>query len=107
VDTVRNFDRSIHLSTSLISNFVNQKVAPASLLTLSGLGLWVTAVREALAAEVAAAQATAAGAAAAPGAEAAEAEDPAQSVRQSGRARVPSKRHRGAGAGSGGLGLLG
>ena len=66
MDVVRTFDRTIHLSASLVSNLVNQKVAPASQLTLTGLQLWVDAVREALAAEAAAASsAGAAGAASA------------------------------------------
>lgn len=56
------FDRTIHLSTTLISNLVNQKVAPGQL-TLTGLQLWVDAVKLALAAEASAA--SAAGAAAA------------------------------------------
>ncbi len=109
VDTVRNYDRTIHLSTSLISNLVNQKVAPASLLTIGGLGTWVASVKAALAAEAASAASAQASADAAAGVadEADDEEMPQQSesVRASSRPRVPSRRHHGAGAGSAGLGL--
>lgn len=110
VDTVRNYDRSIHLSTSLISNLVNQKVAPASVLTIGGLCTWVASVKGALAAEAASAAARASAAAGV--ADEADDEDmpqQAQSVRVSSRPRVPNRRRpvaeAGAGAGSAGLGL--
>ncbi len=108
VDRVGQWDRSVHLSTSLVSNLVNEKVAPASDLTVTGLTLWLAAVDDELAeraldqkqSEAAAAVAAAAIAADAAAAAADDADEPMPPAsqlgllppRQSERPRKPSAR---------------
>lgn len=118
VDRVGQFDRTVHLSTALISNLINKKVAPASELTISGLNLWISAVRALTASDQkeqeddSAASAAFAESldseAAAPAAVDADGDEPmVEPVRHSGRARKQTARAAAAAGDQSGFGLGG